>query len=118
MSTPTSSNNLNATPNAQPEVAALTQTSDDSGVSKLGAPISKRESSGVPNPTVRPVDFKTIEGSYAGDHRVPARDGVTSALDAIANPPGPRDAHTQAPLSGKQSPTTAPEPTEDTSGVD
>ena len=39
---------------------------------------------------MKPVDSKTLVGSYAGDHRIPAKDGVTATLDALKNAGGPR----------------------------
>jgi len=49
----------------------------------------------LPAPTATPVDFRTITGSYAGDHRKPAKDGATGAIAEIANAGGPRDAAKQ-----------------------
>jgi hypothetical protein len=39
---------------------------------------------------IKPMDCKTITGSNPGDHRIPAKDGVTAAIDAIKNQGGPR----------------------------
>jgi len=52
--------------------------------------------------SVRPVDRKTLEGSYAGDSRQKGTDAK------MPQNPGPREGMTQAPLSGKQSPAPAP----------
>jgi hypothetical protein len=39
---------------------------------------------------IKPVDFRTITGSYAGDHRVKPGDVVKAALDKAADNGGPR----------------------------
>ena len=52
----------------------------------VGAPVA---------PVVRPVDRKTLEGSYPGDTRAHAHDAV------LPNQPGPRDPKGQAQLNGK-----------------
>lgn len=44
----------------------------------------------VPATVAKPVDFKSLAGSYAGDHRVPAKDGATAAIEALKNAGGPR----------------------------
>ena len=80
--------------------ANLEQTTNDASVSSLGKkqnsePSSNSINSGmsvtsqVPNPIARPVDSKTVQGSYPGDHRF-GGDSVKPSMDKIANPPGPR----------------------------
>jgi hypothetical protein len=45
----------------------------------------------LPTITTTPVDRKTIVGSTPGDHRIPAKDGVTDALlQASGSGKGPR----------------------------
>jgi hypothetical protein len=57
---------------------------------------------------IKPADRRTITGSYPGDSRADYSDAVDSSLAAIANPPGPRDAHTQTRLSSRTAPTDGP----------
>jgi len=52
-------------------------------------------------PAVKPVDSKTITGSYPGDHR------ATAAPAVIPPNPAPRDGMRQAPL-GEKSPSNLP----------
>ncbi len=106
MSTPTTSNGINANSDSNPtqEIAVLTQTSDDAAVSSLGQK-QRVDSSGMTVSSVipiavKPVDSKSLQGSYAGDHRIPARDGVTSAMDGIRNAPGPRGETTDSETEG------------------
>ena len=101
MSTPTSSNGVNTT-------AAHEQTLDRS---RIGSPADGRklnatgsqgvtinsglnvgQNSEVKPITVKPVDSKTITGSYAGDHRSPSRDTVKESLNRAADNGGPRSA--------------------------
>jgi hypothetical protein len=49
----------------------------------------------LPAPAAKPVGHKALEGSNQGDHRIPAKDGATAAIDAIRNAGGPRDARGQ-----------------------
>ncbi len=44
----------------------------------------------LPAPVAVPVDANHLEGSNKGDHRVPAKDGVTAALAQAADNGGPR----------------------------
>lgn len=47
----------------------------------------------------RPVDSRTIEGSYAGDHRAPSRDTAAASLGAASgSSKDPRAAVGQAPF--------------------
>src|ERR1700676_1287428 len=80
MSTATSSNNVNATPNAQPEIARLENTNKisskgASGLHKESLPDSVNSGLSIPtwdgiqNVTAKPTDRKTLEGSTPGDFR-------------------------------------------------
>jgi hypothetical protein len=60
-------------------------------------------------PTVaKPVDFCSIAGSYAGDHRAPSSDTAKDSLNQAAGVNrGPRDGQGQFPL-GSKSPNNLP----------
>jgi hypothetical protein len=60
-------------------------------------------------PTVaKPVDFRSIAGSYAGDHRAPSSDTAKDSLNQAAGVNrGPRDGQGQFPL-GSKSPNNLP----------
>jgi hypothetical protein len=59
--------------------------------------------------SVKPVDSKTIQGSYAGDHRAPSQDTAAASLrTASGSDRGPRDGAGQAPLSGRTPAPSAP----------
>lgn len=45
----------------------------------------------LPAPTAKPVDSKTIVGSYPGDHRAQSGDTAKASLDACADNGGPRN---------------------------
>jgi hypothetical protein len=102
MSTPTSSNGLNATPQPRPAVgreATIDRANPSSVVTgtRLTAPATDNINSGftcgsqLPAPAAKPVDFKTVVGSYAGDHRSPSVDTAKASLDAAADNGGPRN---------------------------
>ena len=119
MSTPTTSTLNGDAATGQP-VQTLIQTSDDKAVSKLGQPISPAApssdsinggmgvSSVVPV-SVKPVDRKTITGSYSGDSRADYSSASDAAISKIANPPNPRERVGQFPL-GKNTPDAASAP--------
>jgi hypothetical protein len=70
---------MNRTNPSQPAIAAgKTQTREASATitSLMGV------TSQVPAPKAVPVDFRTVEGCYAGDHRVRLADIVKSSLDS------------------------------------
>jgi hypothetical protein len=46
----------------------------------------------MPVISTKPVDSKTLAGSYAGDHRAPSSDTAKASLDASADNGGPRNA--------------------------
>lgn len=58
---------------------------------------------------IKPVDSKTLQGSYPGDHRAQAAPAV------LPNNPGPREATGQFPLSSR-TPAAAPAVQSDTEG--
>ena len=45
----------------------------------------------IPDPVAKPVDFRTITGSYAGDHRAQPGDVAKASLDKAADNGGPRN---------------------------
>jgi hypothetical protein len=49
---------------------------------------------------IKPTDFRTIEGSYAGDHRFNPGDVATGAVNKAAGK-GPREGMGQTPISGR-----------------
>ena len=57
----------------------------------------------IGTPQARPVDFKSLAGSYQGDHRFPSRDTAKETLDRVADQGGPRKPTRQAPF-GKNTP--------------
>jgi hypothetical protein len=69
----------------------------------LGGGISTGSVIGIER--AKPVDFRTVEGSYPGDHRAQPGDVAKAALDKASDQGGPRRQAGQFPLSGKQGPT-------------
>jgi hypothetical protein len=55
----------------------------------------------VPAPQAKPVDFRTVQGSYSGDHRSNVSKSADAAIDRIANPPNPRQQMREARLTNK-----------------
>jgi len=94
MATPTSSNGLNTAGSA----AVKIQIGRHANVESLGQkPVADNLSisamgvnSQVGRPTAKPVDFKTITGSYPGDHRSKPGDVAKATLDKAADNGGPR----------------------------
>lgn len=99
MATPTSSNGLNTSGSS----AVKVEIGRPSNVTSLGqkavAPNSDASSMGVNsqvgNPQAKPVDFKTLAGSYSGDHRAKGADAV------LPDNPDPRSPMGQFPLSAR-----------------
>jgi len=99
VATPTSSNGLNTSGSS----AVKVQIGRDANVESLGQkPVAANSdassmgvNSQVGNPTAKPVDFKTLAGSYSGDHRYKASDAV------LPDNPGPREQMAQFPLSSR-----------------
>ena len=59
---------------------------------------------------VKPVDSKTVQGSYAGDHRSKPGDVAASSLrTASGSDKGPRDGMGQFPLGGRVPAPSAPQ---------
>lgn len=91
------------------------QTTDEASVADQGAKASPANgsvgkndvtsgmnvSSQVNVGAIKPTDSKTLEGSYAGDHR------VTAAPAVLPQNPEPREQMTQAPF-GKNTPSNLP----------
>jgi len=86
-----------------------TQRTNEAAIAATGrvpepasADLSPMGEQSQPTPiVVKPVDFKTITGSYAGDHRAPA---LATDITAFAkNSPNPRENVGQFPL-GKNTP--------------
>ena len=50
---------------------------------------------------VKPVDSRTVEGSFPGDHRAPSRDSAAASLRSAADNGGPRNPAGQARLTNK-----------------
>ena len=74
------------------EVNTTSGASSNGGLSVGGATVN-----------VKPVGFKTLEGSTPGDHRTPSRDTAKDSLFKAADNGAPRSAVGQTPLSGTQS---------------
>ncbi|MGD1076783.1 MAG: hypothetical protein ABR881_00550 [Candidatus Sulfotelmatobacter sp.] len=103
MSTPTSSNGLNVSGSSPVKV----QIGRPADVTALGQkPVAPNSDTPLgesyqPTPVViRQVDHNALEGSNKGDHRIPA---APVNMDAIKNPPNPRERVGQFPL-GKNTP--------------
>jgi hypothetical protein len=101
-STTTSSMDISDTPAARagigrPAIGTLAAAVTTGRLSKEDALTDSKITGGMsvksqlPEPTAKPVDANHLEGSNPGDHRIPAKDGATGALDTIKNAPGPRD---------------------------
>lgn len=91
----------------------------DHGKTLAQAPSSDSINSnfGVPSQVsvgaVKPVDRKTVLGSYPGDSRRDVSDVADGAIAAVKAPPAPRQQMREAPLSGKESPASPVMPTDD-----
>ena len=68
--------------NTTPTLGAASEPTINSGMS-VGASVLPIK--------VKPVDFKSLAGSFAGDHRAGSPDTVKSSMDQIAAPPSPRE---------------------------
>ena len=90
----------NAMPNAAAEGRKASPANNATG---SGVTSGMAVGSQVVVGAVKPVDSKTLGGSYPGDHRAKAAPAV------LPNNPGPREAVGQAPLSGKQAASSKPE---------
>lgn len=75
---------------------------DSSG--REAASVSGMSVTGRAQEAAKPVDFKTITGSYAGDHRSPSKDTAKDSLNRAADNGGPRSAPGQFALGKNDKP--------------
>ena len=101
MPTPTSSNGINtsATHEATLDRSKIGSPADGrklNGTGEQGSSVTSgmaaSQNSELRPVTVNPVDFKTVTGSFAGDHRTKTGDVAKDSVNRAADNGGPREA--------------------------
>lgn len=73
-----------------------TSTTENLNGNGSGRHSQSTDANGIPAVNVKPVDFRTIEGSYPGDHRAQPGDVADASEEKAADNGGPRKPMEQA----------------------